>query len=60
MPGFHAPRTLDDLADAYARAPESLLLAGGTDVGLWTTKQLRDLPPILYIGDVQGSMHRSA
>lgn len=54
MPGFHAPRTLDDLADSYARAPESLLLAGGTDVGLWTTKQLRDLPPILYIGDVEG------
>jgi len=54
MPGFHAPRTLEDLADAYARAPESLLLAGGTDVGLWVTKQLRDLPPILYLGDVEG------
>ena len=54
MPGFHAPLTLDALADAYARAPESLLLAGGTDVGLWSTKQLRDLPPILYIGDVEG------
>ncbi len=52
MPGFEAPRTLDALADAYARAPDSLLLAGGTDVGLWVTKQLRDLPPILYVGDV--------
>ena len=52
LPGFHAPRTLDALANAYARAPESLLLAGGTDVGLWVTKQLRDLPPILYVGDV--------
>ncbi len=54
LPGFHAPRTLDALAQAYARAPESQLLAGGTDVGLWVTKQLRDLPPILYIGDVAG------
>ena len=54
LPGFHAPRTLDALAEAYARAPESLLLAGGTDVGLWVTKQLRDLPPILYLGDIEG------
>ena len=54
MPGFHAPRTLEALADAYVRAPDSLLLAGGTDVGLWVTKQLRDLPPILYVGDVAG------
>src|SRR5258708_20283021 len=54
LPGFHAPRTVDALAEAYARAPDSLLLAGGTDVGLWVTKQLRDLPPILYLGDVAG------
>ena len=54
MPGFRAPRTLDELADAYAEAPDSLLLAGGTDVGLWVTKALRDLPPILYVGDVRG------
>ncbi len=54
LPGFLAPRTIDALADAYLRAPDSLLLAGGTDVGLWVTKQLRDLPPILYLGDVAG------
>ena len=52
IPGFQAPRTLDALAEAYSRAPDSLLLAGGTDVGLWVTKQLKDLPPILYVGDV--------
>jgi xanthine dehydrogenase small subunit len=52
MPGYHAPRSLEALARAYAAAPDSLLLAGGTDVGLWVTKQLRDLPPILYIGDI--------
>ena len=52
IPGFRAPRTLYELADAFAQAPDSLILAGGTDVGLWVTKQLRDLPPILYIGDV--------
>jgi xanthine dehydrogenase small subunit len=53
MPGFSAPRTLDELGDAYAQAPDSLLLAGGTDIGLWVTKQLRDLPPIIFLGDVQ-------
>ena len=28
------------------------VLAGGTDVGLWVTKQLRELPSIVYIGEV--------
>ncbi len=51
--GFMAPRTVDELAAAYSAAPRSLILAGGTDVGLWTTKQLRDLPPILYIGAIE-------
>ena len=52
FPGFHAPRSLDELAAALAAAPDSLLLAGGTDVGLWATKQLRELPPIIYLGNV--------
>ncbi|HUN26145.1 MAG TPA: xanthine dehydrogenase small subunit [Steroidobacteraceae bacterium] len=52
MPGFFAPRTIDELATAFADEPGALLLAGGTDVGLWVTKQLRELPKILYIGEV--------
>jgi xanthine dehydrogenase small subunit len=52
FPGFYAPRNLDELAAALAAAPDSLLLAGGTDVGLWATKQLRELPPIIYLGNV--------
>jgi len=52
LPGYAAPRTVDELAAAYAAAPESLLLAGGTDIGLWVTQQLRTLPPILYLGDI--------
>ena len=50
--GFSAPTSVDDLAALLEARPESLLLAGGTDVGLWVTKQLRDLPPIVYIGAV--------
>jgi xanthine dehydrogenase small subunit len=50
--GFVAPRTLDEVCAALAEAPDSLVLAGGTDVGLWVTKHLRDLPDIVYLGDV--------
>ena len=52
LPGFQAPRSLEELAAALTAAPDSLLLAGGTDVGLWATKQLRELPPIIYLGNV--------
>jgi xanthine dehydrogenase small subunit len=51
-PGFHAPRTLDELGLALESSPGALLLAGGTDIGLWVTKQLRDLPALVYLGDV--------
>jgi len=40
------------LAADYEAAPESLLLAGGTDIGLWVTLAQRELPPILYLGEV--------
>jgi xanthine dehydrogenase small subunit len=50
--GFYAPRTLDELGAALEAQPDALVLAGGTDVGLWATKQLRDLPPLIYLGDV--------
>jgi xanthine dehydrogenase small subunit len=52
FPGWHAPRSVDELAAALDANPKALVLAGGTDVGLWITKQLRDLPPILYIGEI--------
>ena len=52
LPGFVAPRSVDELADAISAAPDSLLLAGATDVGLWVTKHLRELPPIVYLGEV--------
>lgn len=52
LPGFCAPRTVDEVAAELAANPDSLVLAGGTDIGLRVTKQLRDLPPIVYIGNV--------
>jgi len=51
-PGYHAPRTLEELSEALAARPDSVLLAGGTDIGLWVTKHLRTLPALVYVGDV--------
>ena len=50
--GYHAPRSAAELSAAIDARPDSVLLAGGTDVGLWVTKQLLDLPPLVYVGDV--------
>jgi xanthine dehydrogenase small subunit len=50
--GFHAPRTLDAFAALRLARPEARLLAGSTDMGLWVTKQFRDLGELIFIGDV--------
>ncbi len=53
VPGrWHAPRTLAELAALRTARPAARLLAGGTDVGLWVTKQLRDLGEVIWLGDV--------
>ena len=44
------PRDLDAFADWYAANPDATLIAGATDVGLWVTKQLRDLPKPTFLG----------
>lgn len=50
---FHAPRTIAQLAELRVQYPQARLLAGSTDVGLWVTKQFRDLPHLIYIGQVE-------
>ncbi len=47
-----APRTLAELARRYAAAPAARLVAGGTDVGLWVTKQFRDLGEVISVSEV--------
>ena len=49
---FDAPSTLAQLAELRAEFPDATLLAGSTDVGLWVTKQLRELKHIIYLGQV--------
>ena len=53
---FAAPATEDELAALAARHPDATIVGGATDVGLWITKQLRDLPRILHTGRV-ASLH---
>ena len=49
---YYAPTTVDELASLYQQNPNARILAGGTDVGLWVTKQLRELPLLIYLGNV--------
>ncbi len=51
---FAAPASLDSLAALYERFPDSTLVAGATDVGLWITKQLRDLQRVIWLGRTAG------
>ncbi len=49
---FFSPRTADALAEWYAANPEATLIAGATDVGLWVTKQLRELSAVAFIAGI--------
>ncbi|WP_417808686.1 xanthine dehydrogenase small subunit [Thioclava sp.] len=44
------PRNSDDLAAWYLDHPDATLIAGATDVGLWVTKQLRNLDTVAFLG----------
>ncbi|MBT53670.1 MAG: xanthine dehydrogenase small subunit [Mameliella sp.] len=48
LPGL-APQTTDELAQLYTANPDATLVAGATDVGLWITKQLRDLDKVIFL-----------
>ncbi len=52
LPGYQ-PKTSDELAEWYAKNPDATLIAGATDVGLWVTKQLRDLAPVAFISGIE-------
>ena len=50
---FYAPRSVDEISSVLLAHPEARLVAGATDVGLWVTKQHRDLGTIVYTGKVR-------
>jgi len=49
---YFAPSSLADLAALREAHPDARVLAGGTDVGLWVTKQQRELSTVIYLGNV--------
>ena len=49
---YFAPKSIEQLATAFEQHPDATILAGGSDVGLWVTKQHRRLDTIIHLGDV--------
>ena len=49
---FFSPVNSDEFASLLAQYPDATILAGGTDVGLWVTKQQRVLDTVIYTGRV--------
>jgi xanthine dehydrogenase small subunit len=49
---FSAPTSLAEFAAEQLARPEARILAGSTDIGLWVNKMFRELPRLLYIGNV--------
>jgi xanthine dehydrogenase small subunit len=51
---FAAPSSIESLGALYLKHPDATFAAGTTDVGLWITKELRDLPKLIWLGRVAG------
>jgi len=46
---YHSPVSTDELAQLLNQYPDATLVAGGTDVGLWVTKQHQQLSQIISL-----------
>jgi xanthine dehydrogenase small subunit len=57
QPAYGHPANADELADLLVARPETRIVAGATDVGLWVTKQHRELGPTVFIGDIADLRH---
>jgi xanthine dehydrogenase small subunit len=54
---LYIPSSTADLAEIMATHPHATVVAGSTDVGLWVTKQMRPINPVVFInglGALQG------
>jgi xanthine dehydrogenase small subunit len=43
------PASLDDFAAVLEANPKATIVAGSTDVGLWVTKFMRDIAPVVHL-----------
>ena len=50
---FILPASVDDLADVLLEMPDATIVAGATDVGLWVTKFLRDISPVVFLSHLE-------
>ena len=50
---FYLPKTLSELDTIYAQNSNATLVAGSTDVGLWITKELSTINPLIFINHLQ-------
>ena len=46
---LYIPSSTADLAEIMAIHPHATVVAGSTDVGLWVTKQMREINPLVFI-----------
>ncbi len=44
------PADVDDFAAILENEPKATIVAGATDVGLWVTKFMREIAPVVFIG----------
>jgi xanthine dehydrogenase small subunit len=47
------PADVDDLARVLEAEPAATVVAGSTDVGLWVTKFMREIAPVVFIGGLE-------
>jgi len=47
------PANLDDFAAIYEANPTATIVNGSTDVGLWVTKFMRSIGPVIFISHLQ-------
>ena len=47
------PASVDDFASVLKKEPNATVVAGATDVGLWVTKHMRDIAPVVFIGGLE-------
>ncbi|WP_027997786.1 xanthine dehydrogenase small subunit [Sinorhizobium arboris] len=47
------PASLDDFAAVIEANPKATIVAGSTDVGLWVTKFMRDIAPVVHLSHLE-------
>jgi len=51
---FVIPASVEDLAAVLEAEPTATVVAGSTDVGLWVTKHMRKIAPVVFIANIEG------